>query len=296
MKLIIKSVLAILALVSLTACGQRAEIPPASVGMILGKNGYIGDLLPPSRFRLPVCFINCDKLVVLEAGDTGMIETMKVLMPQDDLDLEVDVRFTLALSKDKEAILSVFDRAIPTRLESGNFGITLEQVYQTYGTAVVRNVVRSKLSEFSIDEVASNQAAVSETLRIVVAESLAKTPLQVKQFGLADIRYPAVVTEAREANQKRTLEIQRAEASAQVEIREAQARLEVTKAQREADILAAQTIAEQNKILASGVTPEVLRYMELEVLKAMAANNNTIFFPVDMMNSVGLQNRLFQEK
>ena len=275
--------------------GEKVEVPPASVGMVLGKNGYQGDLIPPSRFRLPVCFLNCDKLVVIEAGDIGMKEAMTVLMPQDNLDLGVDVRFTLALSEDQNQILSVFDRVVPTQLSSGNFGTSLQQVYNVYGQSVVRNVVRSTLSEYSISEIAANQSAVSERLRQEVSSALDKTPLEIKQFGLANITFPAIITQAREAAQSRKIDVERAEADAQVKIREAQARLEVTRAEREADLLAAQTIAEQNRILAEGVTPEVLRYMELEVLKKMADNQNAVFFPVDMMDSVGLQNRLFSE-
>lgn len=272
---------------SLGGCfwGEKVEVPPASVGMVLGKNGYQGDIVPPSRFRLAPCFFNCDKLVVIEAGDAGMKEAMTVLMPQDNLDLGIDVRFTLALSEDRNQILGVFDRVVPTPLQSGHFGTTLTQIYNVYGQSVVRNVVRSTLSEYSIAEIAANQSAVSERLRQEVSESLKRTPLEIKQFGLADIRFPSVITEAREAAQSRKIDVERAEADAQVKIREAQARLEVTRAEREADLLAAQTIAEQNQILAEGVTPEVLRYMELEVLKQMAQNKNTIFFPVDMMGT-----------
>jgi regulator of protease activity HflC (stomatin/prohibitin superfamily) len=275
--------------------GEKVEVPPASVGMVLGKNGYQGNIVPPSRFRLAVCFLNCDKLVVIEAGDIGMVEQMSVLMPKDSLDLGVDVRFTLALRSEPTEILSVFDRVVPTRLESGNYGTTLHQVYETYGKAVVRNVVRARLSEYTIDEIANNQGAVSEDLRQTVSESLKRTPLEIKQFGLASIKYPDAITEGREANARRQIDIEKVEADAQVEIRQAQTRLEVMRADREADILAAETIAQQNIILAEGVTPEVLRYMELEVLKEMAKNKNTIFFPVDMMGSVGLQNRLFRQ-
>jgi len=285
---------------TLSGCiGEKVEIPPASVGMVLGANGYQGDIIPPSRFRLPACFTQCDKLVVIEAGDIGMKEDMKVLMPKDNLDLGVDVRFTLAMSQDKAQILSVFDRVVPVRLESGNYGATLQMIYTTYGQAVVRNVVRSTLSEYSIAEIANNQNAVSERLRQEVSKALEKTPLEIKQFGLANIVYPSVVTEAREATMSKKIEVERAEAEAQVDIRKAQARLEVTRAEREADLLAAQTIAEQNRILADGVTPEVLRYMELEVLKKMAENQNTIFFPVDMMGSeagrTALTNRVLKE-
>lgn len=284
-------------LMSLSGCffGEKVEVPPASVGMVLGKNGYQGDIIPPSRFRLAPCVVNCDKLVVIEAGDAGMKEAMTVLMPKDNLDLGVDVRFTLALSEDRNQILGVFDRVVPTRLESGNFGTNLYQVYSVYGQSVVRNVVRSTLSEYSIAEIAANQGAVSEQLRREVSAALDKTPLEIKQFGLADIRFPSVITEAREAAQSRKIDVERAEADAQVRIREAQARLEVARAEREADLLEARTVAEANQILADGVTPELLEYRKWQVIEKMATNENTIFFPVEMMNSLGLETRVFGE-
>jgi regulator of protease activity HflC (stomatin/prohibitin superfamily) len=296
-KRIVKLGIAGALMMSLSGCfwGEKVEVPPASVGMVLGKNGYQGDIVPPSRFRLSPCFFNCDKLVVIEAGDAGMKEAMTVLMPQDNLDLGVDVRFTLALSEDRNQILGVFDRVVPTRLDSGNFGTNLNQVYAVYGQSVVRNVVRSTLSEYSIAEIASNQSAVSERLRQEVSDALKRTPLEVKQFGLADIRFPSVITEAREAAQSRKIDVERAEADAQVKIREAQARLEVARAEREADLLEAQTVAEANKILADGVTPELLEYRKWQVIEKMTTNNNTVFFPIEMTNSVGLETRLFNE-
>ena len=280
-----------------TACnpiGQKVEVPPASVGMVYGKNGYQGDVIPPSRFRLMPCFLNCAKLVVIEAGDIGMKESMEVLMPKDNLIFGVDVRFTLAMEQEKDKVLTVFDRVVPTRLDSGNYGTTLQTIYSTYGESIVRNMVRSEMSKYTISEVANNQQRVSNELYQVVSNALSSTPLRIKQFGLADLRYPTAVKEAMDATAERKIAVERAEADAQVQIRQAQARLEVTRAEREADILAAQTISEANRILADGVTPEVIRYLELEVLKRMADNENAVFFPVEMLGSDALNNRVMR--
>lgn len=289
---------ALLASVSLlSGCiGEKVEIPPASVGMILGPNGYQGDIIPPSRFRLDPCFLNCDRLVTIVAGDIGLSENMEVLMPKDNLILGVGVQFTLALSEDRNRLLAVFDRVVPQQLESGHYGTTLEQIYATYGRAIVLNVVRATLSKYTIQEIAANQGAVSEQLRRDVAVAFERTPLEVKQFGLADLDYPSTIKESMEATTRRKIDIERAEADAQVKIREAQAQLEVTRAQREADLLAAQTIAESNRLLAEGVSQELLRYMEIEAMKIMAENPNTVFFPVQMMDNIGLQNRVFETK
>lgn len=298
LKKVIVAVMLLIGSLTLSACGERVEVPPASKGMILGLNGYEGNIIPPSRFRLDPCMLQCDKLVVIEAGDLGMAESMEVLMPKDNLMFGVQVRFTLSLSEDNDRVLEVFDRVLPTKAGDADSGfvISLNRIYDTYGAAVIRNVVRSTLSQYTIGEIAANQSAVSERLRSDVAASLEKTPLRIKQFGLADLNYPKVVRDAMEATQERRIAIERAEADAQVKIREAQALLEVRTAEREADLLAARTMAESNRILAEGVTPGVIRYLELEVLKEVAKNKNAVFFPVEMTGSIGLHNRLFNQQ
>ena len=277
----------------LSGCGEKVEVPPASVGMVLGPDGYTGDLIPPSRFRLDPCLMLCDKLVVVVAGDMGAKETMDVLMPKDNLILGVTVQFTIALSKDKAQIATVFDRVTPQKMADGQYGMSLEHIYATYGEGIVRNVVRASLAGYTIAEVSANQDAISEKLRRNIATALAKTPLEVKQFGLAGLEYPDTIKLAMTATAQKRVDIERVEAESQVKLREARTRLEVLKAQREADILEAETMAKSNKILAEGVTPEIIRLKELEVMAKMAENENVVFFPMNM-SETALQGKVMQ--
>lgn len=282
--------------VMLSGCaGELVEVPPASKGIILGANGYTGEIVTPSRFRLPFCpfFSVCDKLVVVEAGDFGSNEEMEILMPKDQVQLTADIRFTLGISDDEMKLLSLFDRITPERLASGNYGTTISKIYEIYGSSIIRNVVRTTLSKYSIQEVMANQGKISEELRSAISVALKDTALEVKYLGLAGIAPPAVIMDAQIAALGRKVAIETAEADAQVKIREAQAALEVARSRREADLLEAQTIREADEILADGVTPELIRYRELQVLEAMANNQNAVFFPVDMIGSVGLENRVF---
>ena len=48
---------------SLGACAERVEVPPAHKGKILTKNGYKPETVSPSKFRLDWCWWYCDKLV-----------------------------------------------------------------------------------------------------------------------------------------------------------------------------------------------------------------------------------------
>jgi regulator of protease activity HflC (stomatin/prohibitin superfamily) len=294
MKKIFGFVGAALLVLTLAGCGEMVEVPPASKGIVLGANGYTGEVISPSRFRLPFCppFAACDKIVVVEAGDFGKTEEMEILMPKEQVQLTAEIRFTLGISNDNTKLLSIFDRITPQRLTSGNFGTNIDHIYTVYGEPIIRNVVRSTLSKYTIAEVIANQGDISEVLRADITRALAGTALEVKNLGLGRISPPPAILEAQNQALQRRVDIEKAEASAQVAIREAQAELEVQRARREADLLQAQTLREADEILADGVTPELIRYRELQVLEKMAENGSAVFFPVDMLGSLGLENRV----
>lgn len=79
-------------------CGKAVTVPPAHVGKILTKNGYAPETIPPSKFRLPPCLAYCDSLVILEASDRAVKEVMVVFMPEDKLNLTVEIRGTISIS------------------------------------------------------------------------------------------------------------------------------------------------------------------------------------------------------
>lgn len=213
-------------------------------------------------------------------------------MPKEQVQLTAEIRFTLGISNDNAKLLSIFDRITPQRLTSGNFGTNIDHIYAVYGEPIIRNVVRSTLSKYTIAEVIANQGDISEVLRADITRALAGTALEVKNLGLGRISPPPAILEAQNQALQRRVDIEKAEASAQVAIREAQAELEVQRARREADLLQAQTLREADEILADGVTPELIRYRELQVLEKMAENGSAVFFPVDMLGSLGLENRV----
>lgn len=288
------------ALFTLAGCGELVAVPPASKGVILTKDGLRGDLIPPSQFRLSPCYIPgsiCDKLVVIQAGDVAITESVDVLMPKDNLIMGVDVRFTTGLSDSDSEILNVFNRVQPMQSDSRSILLTqLDSVYKIYGEPIIQNVVRSTLSRYTIQELAANQSEISEVLKQEVTEALKRTPLKISQFGLASIRYPEPILAAMNNAATRKVEIEKVESDYQIKLREAQTNYEVSKQQREVDLLTAQTLRDADEILSNGITPEILRYREIQAIEKMSENKNAVFFPYSMSESVGLQNRMFNTK
>jgi len=269
-------------------CGTQVEVPPAHVGKVLTKNGYAPETIPPSKFRLPACLAYCDRLILLQAADVGFKEEMTIFMPEDKLNLKVDVRGTLSIPTSEGIVNAIFDRLTSedTRASSTSL-ISADRVYSTYGQQALRGIVRSEIVKHTIAAVLSEREAISANIHEAVAQKLAatKTPIKVSLFELADIQPPTVIVEAQQAAKEREIDIQKAEADAQVNLVKAERELEVAKKDRLVEREKAMAIAEQNKIAANSITPQLLAYRRLEtaenIYKALAQSDNVVIVPAD---------------
>lgn len=281
-----KAIMVLITALFLAACGSQVEVPPAHVGKILTKNGYAPETIPPSKFRLPPCWAYCDKLVLLQANDTGFKEELKVFMPDDKLNLSVEVRGTLTVPTSQNIVDAIYDRVTSAEHSSNTNIITATTVYSTYGQQALRGIVRSEIVKYTIADVLEKREQISNNIHAAISEKLkaTNTPLIVSRFELADIQPPAVIVAAQQAAKEREIDIQKAEADAQVDLVKAEKELEIAKKNRLVEREKAEAIAEQNRIAANSITPEVLAYKQLETLQAVveaaASNGNTIFLPI----------------
>ncbi|PID83361.1 hypothetical protein CSB11_01040 [Candidatus Campbellbacteria bacterium] len=257
----------------LTGCGKVVEIPPAHVGKLSTPNGLQEGVIPPSKIRLSNLCITCDSIILAEASDYPISDSLKIYMPKDELNLDVDVRGTVTISAEKSNIDQVFDRvtAQPTQSERVNI-IPLSSVYKIYAEPVIREVVRSSLTRYTISQVMGDRAKVSDELMKEIRRKLSSTPITVKQLGLADVQPPEVIIKAREAAKEREIAIQRAEADKQVKLKEAEAALEVAKKQQQVDLKEAETQVLVNKKLAEGVNQAFVTQRWLKVMDQMSQN------------------------
>lgn len=283
---IVQILFLLMALVGITACADRVEVPPAHVGKILTKNGYKPETVPPSKFRLDMCFYYCDKLVTLAIADFGHKEQFKLFMPKDQLNMSFDVRMTGAING--ESIANIFDRIPPV-----NNNISVTHVYNTYAQPVIRDVVRRVVAKYSINEIASSREALSQELFSEVAEALAGTPITVKRLGLADVQFPKVITEAKERAAERRELIEQEKAQFEIQKIQMERDLEREKMNRAIAREKAMGQKEVNDLLAKSVTDKYLAYRTLEVLDRMAESENKVFVPVEALGTIGLQQAVF---
>jgi len=275
---------------ALAACGDRVEVPPAHVAKIMTKDGYKADTIGTSKFRLDWCWAYCDKLVLLDASDQAVSEKMELFMPQDKLNMAFDLRLTLIVNPNKYEEL--FGR-IPPVDQNGVDIISWQKAYVTYAQQIVRAEAREYLSQYTIAEIASSRESINAQLSERLTKSInSRTPFQVRYVGLADIQYPKIIVEAQENAAQRREQIQQEEASLEISKVALERQLQEQRLQRAIDVEKAQAEAEVAKIQSQSLTPQYIRYRELQILEKLAESENKVFVPSAMLDSVAGQVQL----
>lgn len=272
------------AMLALVGCGQKVEVPAAHVGKVMTKDGLKPDTIGTSKFRLEWCWAYCDKLVLLDASDRPVSEKMELFMPADKLNMAFDLRLTLVVNPEKYEEL--FARIPPVQGEKGDF-IPWDRAYQTYAQQIVRAEAREFLSQYTIAQIASSREAINAELSNRLTQSInSRTPFMVRYVGLADIQYPQIIVEAQENAAQRREMIQQEEAQLEISKVTLERQLQEQRLQRAIDVEKARAEAEVNKILAASVTPEYIRYRELNIMENIASSENKVFVPTKMLDSM----------
>lgn len=259
----IKALAVIAVAMGLAACGERVEVPPAHVGKIMTKDGYQDNLVPTSKFRLEPCLVYCDRLVLLDVSDKAYTENLNIFIPEDKLNLGVQLRSTLSIDPRKTEEL--FGALSPTEGKGGSSSIGSAQIYQTYAAQIVQAEVREYLSQFSISEIASSIEMINSELRERLTKALQeRTPFTVRNVGITDTKYPAIITNAQEAAAERREAIQQEQAQLEISKVKLERELQEARLNRAIEKEKSETEALGQKILAETVDSRVLQLRKLE--------------------------------
>lgn len=292
MNRIMKPVIAAGLMLGLAACGQVVEVGPAQVGKVMTKSGYKEQVIPTSKFRLDWCWAYCDKLVILDAADRSITESMDLFIPKDKLMMKFDLRATLAL--DPSEYESVFAKVTPRGTDADEiYTIPLETVYATYARDIIRSEAREFLSQYSIAEIASSREAINAELSERLSKQISlRTPFSVRYIGLADVQYPPVIVAAQENAAERREMIEQENAQLEISKVQLNRKLQEAQMQRAIEIEQAEVEAEVNRILGESMTEEYRMYRSFAVMEQMATSDNKVFMPTEMLQSVAGQIQL----
>ncbi|MFB6075505.1 MAG: SPFH domain-containing protein, partial [Candidatus Aenigmatarchaeota archaeon] len=193
-------VLVFISALLLAGCGPRVEVPPGNVGKLSSPDGLQKGIIQPSKFRLDTQWPLTigDSLILVQAHDLPAKEKMEVFMPKDQLNLTVDVRGTFTISTNEQNVNKIFAKLQAHSIGDRISQITMQQTYKTYAEPVIREVVRSNLTKYSIQEVMKNRERINAELKKKVYDRLGSTPIKPIYFGLADVQPPPIILKAQE--------------------------------------------------------------------------------------------------
>lgn len=281
MKIFLAAIIAL----GLVGC-DWVQVPPAKKGKVLTTAGYTPEIYQPGKYTL----WGRDTLILLDTGTQTAKESMSIIM-QDKLTLKFDVRFRTRIGGSDAVINSMFDDITPI-----DKVVQLKQVYDTYGKMLVRNQARAVVSKYTVDDVHKNYERISKEMAKVLTEAMKSTPLEFSDVALGNIEYPDVITKAVEANKERELFIEKEQAQAEIDLLQKTNQKRIADADYEVQITRAKTIRDQNKLLAEGITPQLLEYRKWEVIEKLQDNENVVFMPIEGLASTGAQVRMFNAK
>lgn len=276
--------LAIVASVLLTGCNE--QVPAGYKGKILGKSGFQPEVYPPSKVWLDNNIWNMtpEELYFVQTTTKKYSQPIKVLL-KDKLTLNAHIIFRGRINGKDDVINSIFND-----IPMNDKVVTTDEVYNTYGKMIVLNTAREIISQYNVDEVNKNYARITVELYNAIKPKLKGLPIEISDVTIGNIEYPKIVTDAIEAAKERRMKIEQEKAQVQIELTKVEGQEAVAKAQYRIKMLEAKRIADYNKKIAEGVTPDLLKLRNLEVqekmINAIQNNKNVIYMPMDMMNGV----------
>ena len=282
------------AAIALTACGQRVEVPPASVGKIMTPSGYKEGVIETSSIRLDAClpWEACQRLVVLNASDIAVSETMTLFMPKNKLNMTFVLQGTMTVNNAK--FDEIYGRVRPATVD-GQDTMVIERktVYNTYAKQIILTEAREYLSKYSIEEIMSSLDTVNAELNKVLTKSISeKTPFVPRFIGLADVQPPKIIIDTQEAAAKRREQVAQEEAQLEVSKVQLNRELQEQQARRKVEVAKAESEAEVNRIIAASMSPSYVKYRELAAFDALAASQNKVFVPTGALQSIAVQTNI----
>lgn len=276
-----------LAVVSLIGC-NRVIVEPAQIGKVLSTSGYSKEILNPGKYNLGFF----EELVILDTSTNVYKEKINVIL-SDKLTLTFEVRFRGRIRNDRSVVNSMFNDLT----HGGDYKVSFSEVYSVYGRSAVRSKARDVVSTYNVEDVHKNYARISKEVSLAVLEGLVGTPIELSDVSLGNVKYPEVVTAAVNAAKARKMDIEKAKAQAKIDLLEKTNQLALVNAEYAIEMKRADIVADYNKRIGEGITPELLELKRIEVSKILASHadeSSTIYVPIAALGTNGLSNKVFK--
>ena len=270
---------------SMTNCSNET-VPPGTIGKIIDRSGWHPEIYPPSRVN-----VGMHGHLVLADTTTHTVNETVTIRTKDNMNLVAQVRFKVRLGDTPKSRNFVFNDIKPADGKT----ITLKQVYELHGKALVNKAVREVISEYNINDVNKNFNHISSDIFVTVKKMVKPTPLIVTDVSLGKMDFPKVIDDAIQKAAQRELDIQTAKADVLVKLTELKGKEQLAKGNYRIAMQKAKLDRDANKMIAAGITPELLELRKLELRKQELEKWNGIM-PTTLLGANGSSTVLIGNK
>ncbi len=277
-KKITMGLLSVVAIFMMTGCNE--QIAAGTKGKILGPNGWQPEVYPPSKIWVAnnVWNVTPEKLYLIQTTTQKFVQPITVLL-SDKLTLSAQIVFRGRVTANEKVIHGLFND-----MPMNDNIVTTQEVYDTYGKMVVLNTAREVISKYNVDEVNVNYARITTELYQAIKPKLKGLPIDISDVTIGSIKYPKIVTTAIESAKKRRMEIEKEEASVQIELTKKKGAEEIALADYRIKMIEAKRIRDYNTMTANGITPQLLELRKLE-LRELELNKWNGVLPLTLMGA-----------
>ena len=264
-----------------TGCGS--VVPPGKTVIIVKPSGK-NVVKKQGVYR----GLGRDKVFFIDNRLNSFSERDMQILCKDDINMSVDVKILMAFEADEKSIEFIKNKMPVSKGGEWSLDVFYKMAVQPILRATARNVV----SQYSTDDIREAREQIAIDIDTVVRAELKSLgyPLHVSAVLVSNIDYPKLIKDQREAIKKAQLDDLRKAALAEADVAEAQRRVVLEQENAKIALVRAQAKADENRMLTDSLTPQFLRWRELEVMLAVGSeiargNNNTVYMlPFDMMN------------
>jgi len=288
-----RTLLLAITVVSFLFVGCGKVVPPGKKVIVLDAKGK-STLYERGSYLA----YNRDKVYFVDGKLKSFTESMKILCA-DDINMDVDIKIIMCFDVGTEQLEFIKTKVPTSRVTDGDvsgYELSLEKFYELGVKDIGRGTVRNIISPNVTDDIRPNRKKIEAEIATAIEARIKelKYPLQISAILLSNIDYPQSVKNMREEIKNVQLTETKKAAQAQAELAEAQRRVAVEIEKAKVRLVQAEARANENRVIASSLTPEYLKWREIEMLENLAATvaqgpNNTVFvLPFDMMKKEGL--------
>ena len=258
MKKIILSALLLIGMISMTGCNE--QIPAGYKGKILDQNGWLPEVIPPSKVWVETTFTTVpQQLFLVQTTTKKYSQPIKVLL-KDKLTLTAEIVFRGRISGKDKVINAIFND-----MQMNDSTVTTDEVYHVYGKMIVLNTAREVISKYNVDEVNTNYKRITVELYNAIKPKLTGLPIEISDVTLGNIGYPKMVTDAINSAKERRMQIEREKAQVQILLTKKTGEEQLAKADYRIKMMEAKRIRDYNKMTAEGITTQLLKLRSLEL-------------------------------